>query len=108
MAITGYPNAGSLDFEVEIVIECSSTTLSNLAISGMSFTILEPSYDTQTLPDLTDSVSVLMGDSTLCGNRIYSITSINPNLDYSQFLSLDPSTKILTLGQSVTDYEHIG
>ena len=104
MAITGYPDAGTLNFEVEIVLDCSSTTLSALTISNMSYSILEASYDTQTLPNLTDTVSDLMVNPTFCGNRIYSIASITPSLDYSPFLSLDPSTKILTLGNALTDY----
>ena len=101
VAISGYADAGTLDFDVEIAIDCSSTTLSTLAISDMSYSILETSYSTQTLPDLTDTVSDLMGDAAFCGNRIYSIESIIPtNVDYSPFLSLDPSTKIVTLGDS--------
>ena len=106
MAITGYPDAGTLDFEVQILLDCSSTTLSTLIISDMSYSILEASYDTQTLPALTDTVSDLLANPTYCGNRIYSIASINlnPSLDYSPFLSLDPSTKIVTLGGASADY----
>ena len=62
---------GALDFDVEIVIECSLTTLAELQIDDMSYTILESSYDAQIVPDLSDSVSDLMGISTFCGNRVY-------------------------------------
>ena len=99
----GYAAAGSLDFDVIIDITCPSTTLNTLTVSAMTYTIFETS-DTQTLTDPTDTVSVLKSDATFCGSRVYSITSITPSVDYTDFLSIDSATGLITLGQAASTY----
>ena len=105
MAYSGYADAGSLDFDVNLDIDCSSSSFEALSISDMSYHLLESSV-TQVLPDLTDTVSGLAGNQdgyTHCGDRVYSISSTG----HANFLSLDAATKTLTLGLPATDYPDV-
>lgn len=99
----GYSIAGSLDFDVVIDISCTSTTFNTFTVNAMTFTLFETS-DSQTLTDPTDTVSTLKADSTFCGARTYSITSISPSVSYSNFLSIDSASGLLTLGLGGSTY----
>ena len=103
MAYLGYSIAGSLDFDVNLEITCDLTSLDALTINPMTFTIFESS-DIQILPYLTDSVGVLKANNAFCGDRVYSVNSISPSLDYTDFFTLDSASRTLTLGKAESTY----
>ena len=47
---------------------------------------------------------MLKSDATFCGSRVYSITSITPSVDHTDFLSIDSATGVITLGQVASTY----
>ena len=83
----GYSIAGTLDFELNLEISCTSTTFETLIISDMAMLVLGAS-DTQVIPALTDTVSGIAGSMNgydFCGDRIYSI-STTPSSYFSDVL----------------------
>ena len=99
----GYAIAGSLDFQVNIGISCTSADFDDFTINDMTHSVFGVS-STQTLPAVKDSVSKIAGDLggfTHCGAREYYI-STNPASYYDKVISLDTTTSVLTLGQSTT------
>ena len=95
----GYVIAGSLDFQVNIGISCTSAVFDAFTIADMTHSVFGVS-STQTLSAVKDSVSKVAGNKSgydSCGAREYFI-STTPSSYYSNVLSLDTSTNVITLG----------
>ena len=95
----GYQNAGSLDFQVNIGISCTSAVFDTLTVADMTHSVFGISV-TQTLFSVKDSISKVAGSKNgfdFCGAREYYISTA-PSSYYVKVLSLDTSTNILTLG----------
>ena len=108
VAYNGYAIAGTLDFTVNVGIDCSSATFDAFTVRDMTFSVFG-TPDTQTLPTIHDSVSKIAGNNdgfTHCGSRQWAITT-TPTSYYSNYLSLDTSTDVLTLGLTGTTHSDV-
>ena len=105
----GYAIAGSLDFQVNIGISCTSAVFDAFTIADMTHSVFGVS-STQTLSAVKDSVSKVAGNKNgydYCGAREYFI-STTPSSYYSNVLSLDTSTNVITLGLVPTALSDVG
>lgn len=105
----GYAIAGKLDFEVTIDISCLSAVFDTFALDDMTHSVFGTVATMQLVP-VEDSVSWAVGTKNgldFCGDREFAIT--DPTLaDYQNFLELDVTTWVLTLGLPATQLSDIG